>query len=95
MSKVVNNEMQANSLADNKIQAKKPEVGDVWEYKYGLDKVYVLAINLIGERTRTLNFIDKGYVQQREYLTKGFVDDFRYLGKSKVKIEDLFNTENE
>ena len=73
----------------------KPEVGDVWQYKYGLDKVYILATNLIGERTRTLNFIDKGYVQQREYLTKGFVDDFRYLGKSKVKIEDLFKTENE
>lgn len=74
--------------------SKEPEVGDVWEYKYGLDKVYVLATNLIGERTRTLNFIDKGYVQQREYLTKSFVDDFRYLDKSKVSIKELFDVKD-
>ena len=33
MSKVVDNKIQANSLADNKIKA-IPEVGDVWEISY-------------------------------------------------------------
>lgn len=70
-----------------------PEVGDVWEYRYGLDKYYVVAI--LSDRICTITLIDKRFVKQREYLTEAFVEDFRYLGESKANIDDLFKTENE
>lgn len=70
-----------------------PEVGDVWQYRYGLDKVHILSI--LSDRIRCVLLIDKRFVQQREYLTERFLEDYRYLGKSKANIDDLFKTENE
>lgn len=76
-----------------------PEVGDVWEFKYGFDRLYVTKTNLIGEdkleRIRALKKLDDGHFVQREYYTNGFIEDHTYLGKSKANINDLFKTENE
>ena len=76
-----------------------PEVGDVWEFKYGFDKIYIEEVNLVGEskrqRIRVLLRVDKRYVVQREYYVDGFIEDHTYLGHSKASIDDLFKTENE
>lgn len=71
-----------------------PEVGDVWEYKYGFDKIYIIEIDLPNGYVRVLKKITGKYIQQREYTTE-FFNDCRYLGKSKANIDDLFKTENE
>lgn len=73
--------------------SKEPQAGDVWQYRYGLDKVHILSI--LSDRIRCVLLIDKRFVQQREYLTEPFLEDYRYLGKSKATIDDLFKTENE
>jgi hypothetical protein len=91
MSKLANNEIQANSLADNKIQAKTPEVGDVFQSKEDTDiKLYITGKNNVGFEALVSNSaeiwdIDSWYFDE---------DYYTYLGKSKVNIEDLFKTEN-
>ena len=73
----------------------KPEVGDVWEYKNGV-KFYIIretttcfnpwgvkypAFEVI-EEDGELNFLDEfGFIS----------DEFKYLGKSKVSIKELFD----
>lgn len=70
-----------------------PKVGDVFEYN---DTRYIITeIN------------DMGYIyifrpkSQPEFISQTFANDGRaflrmkYLGKSKVNIDDLFKTENE
>lgn len=92
MSKLVNNEIQANSLADDKIQA-KPEVGDVFvdeDMNIKLLIIYISKYNgsfdcLVHDMDNNINYIKTLY----------FLTDCKYIGKSKVKIEDLFKTENE
>ena len=77
----------------------KPEVGDVWEFRYGFDRLYITKTNLIGEnkleRIRALKKLDDGYFVQREYYTKAFVEDHTYLGKSKANINDLFEVQDD
>ena len=70
--------------------SKEPEVGDVWvidknKYCYitGVDILYVYFLSL--ERIIQYDFIPKDI----------FLTHAKYLGKSKVKIEDLFKTNNE
>lgn len=76
-----------------------PEVGDVWEFKYGFDKTYIEEANLVGEnkrqRIRALLQVDKRYVVQRDYYVEGFVEDHRYLGKSKANINQLFEVQDD
>ena len=92
MGKVVNNKTQPNSLADDKIQAKTPEVGDVFQSKEDTDvRLYVTGINNVGleclvSNNREIWDIDSWYFDENYYT---------YLGKSKINIEDLFKTENE
>jgi len=102
MSKVVNNEMSANSLADNKIQAKKPEVGDVWEYydeilKQNI-KMYVLTVYDY-HCMIIINDSEVGNLSRKVVIPFWFNEfnelKLEYLGKSKCNIEDLFKTENE
>ena len=71
-----------------------PQVGDVWEYKYGFDKIHIIETDLSNGYVRVLKKITGKYLQQREY-TAEFFNDCRYLGKSKANIDDLFKTENE
>jgi hypothetical protein len=71
-----------------------PEVGDVWEYKYGFDKLHIIETDLPNGYVRVLKKITGKYLQQREY-TLEFFNDCRFLGHSKANIDDLFKTENE
>lgn len=56
MSKVADNKIQANSLADNKTQAKTPEVGDVWQNKTGRLRVYITKVDVWGA-TLNINIV--------------------------------------
>ena len=75
----------------------KPEVGDVWEFKYGFDRVHIIKINLVGEGekklVRYIKKVDKAYIVQRESYLENFIQDYTYLGKSKASINDLFEIE--
>lgn len=70
----------------------KPEVGDVFQSEEDTDvRLYVTGINNVGleclvSNNREIWDIDSWYFDE---------DYYTYLGKSKVKIEDLFKTENE
>lgn len=70
----------------------KPEVGDVFQSKEDTDvRLYVTGINNVGleclvSNNREIWDIDSWYFDENYYT---------YIGKSKVKIEDLFKTENE
>lgn len=78
--------------ANNEIQAKKPEKGDVFQSKENPDvRLYVAGINdvvlecLVSDNQEIWD-IDSWYFDE---------DYYTYLGKSKVNISDLFKTENE
>ena len=66
-----------------------PEVGDVFQSKEDTDvRLYVTGINNVGleclvSNNREIWDIDSWYFDEDYYV---------YLGKSKVRIEDLFKT---
>lgn len=74
-----------------------PEVGDVWGNAF--ETYYIEAIDILGEKNkkmiRALKRVNEKYVVQRQYFQENFIEDYRYLGKSKANIEQLFEVENE
>lgn len=78
-------------------EQKQPEVGDVWGDAF--EKYYIEAIDILGEKNkkmvRTVKRVNEKYVVQRQYFQENFIEDYRYLGKSKAKIEDLFEIEEQ
>ena len=69
----------------------KPEVGDVWEFRGVLDNVLE-----VDDTTVKICFLhDRKHLIIINHFTKEYTKIAKYLGKSKVKIEDLFKTENE
>ena len=70
----------------------KPEVGDVWEY---MDGSNVLVVNVYSDSIDCLYFWQDKLMYIDNFNKKDFVRLAKYLGKSKVRIEDLFKTENE
>lgn len=87
--------------------SKDIEVGDVWKHKTHKTLLHIIEVGanfiaFIGvedevyphktyKRYYTNSFSDLGNDLRYEHFT----EIFEYLGKSKVKIEDLFKTENE
>lgn len=78
-----------------------PEIGDVWQYKNGM-KFYILkeiTSNSMpfGEDIKYSAFEvieEDGELNSHDELQ--FINGtFKYLGKSKANINDLFKTENE
>lgn len=73
---------------------KTPEVGDVWLFKDLGIKVRILFVDEKNIEyfyyTPCIDFISKHTTD-----TKDFIKLYKYLGKSKVNINDLFKTENE
>lgn len=72
----------------------KPEVGDVWEHKSSNNK-HIITFNskLHSENVMAYVLFDGIHTYAlEEYILK---ENYTYLGKSKVSIEDLFKTENE
>lgn len=93
MSKIANNEIQANSLADNEIQAKTPEVGDVF-YVRPYPNMKRIIVNIIEYKNQVTYSVFNGQ-SIYEYSISRIKKELKYLGKSKVNISDLFKTENE
>lgn len=74
----------------------KPEVGDVWAFDNG-SKFIILKETLSNAMPYEENFEYPAYEVLEESLERNYFDElpfingtFKYLGKSKVKIEDLF-----
>lgn len=66
----------------------KPEVGDVW----GIDE-YVTRVLFVSENA--VRFIYPNFIGQHPVILvwsiEHFVEAYKYLGKSKVSIKELFN----
>lgn len=86
------------------MSAEKPEVGDVWEHKLHKSLIHITEIgeNYIGfigvsfttwpnDRT-TKNYYENSFGKDDE-RQKHFLEIYKYLGKSKASIEDLFEVE--
>ena len=79
----------------------KPEVGDVWAFDNG-SKFIILKETLSNAMPYEENFKYPAYEVLEESLERNFFDElpfinrtFKYIGKSKVNIEDLFKKENQ
>ena len=78
-------------VANNEIQAKTPEVGDVWQStRRNAQKIYITHV-----MGRVYCITEQGVASTRFFSDFGKDGTYRYLGKSKVNIEDFFKTENE
>lgn len=73
----------------------KPEVGDVWKVSGEIGGGYYKAFKVVV--INTINFIHPYCLSEdnEPFFMCECEAEFKYLGKSKVKIEDLFKTENE
>lgn len=71
----------------------KPEVGDVWKANGSGIVFYLSAIDVRDEKMM-FSMAQDGRTK-RILVDNYFLMDNTYLGKSKVKIEDLFKMENE
>lgn len=71
----------------------KPEVGDVYIDEDMNIKLLIIHINKYnGSFECLLHDMDNNIIYTKVFY---FLTNCKYLGKSKVKIEDLFKTENE
>lgn len=71
------------------MSALEPEVGDVWEHKSINEKVYI-----VNRDSGTIDFMNNDPVPTLEWESEcEFVLQYKYLGKSKASIKDLFEVE--
>lgn len=74
----------------------KPEVGDVWQRKKDGRLIRITSISYAFGVEPVYAYIwNNGYLEYSHVLHKRLINEYTYLGKSKVNIEDLFKTENE
>lgn len=69
----------------------KPEVGDVWEY---MDGTNVLVVNVYNKKIDCLYTLEDKLMYLDSFNKKDFVRLVKYLGKSKVSIEELFDVKD-
>ena len=70
---------------------KKPEVGDVWQStRRNAQKIYITHV-----MGKVYCITEQGVASARFFSDFGKDGTYRYLGKSKVKFEYLFKTEND
>lgn len=75
-----------------------PEVGDIWKDNNTKKPIYVFGIYKTswGEYVCWCYYWEKELELISENVGKKlFLQNYTYLGKSKVNINDLFKTENE
>lgn len=71
------------------MSAEKPEVGDVWEHKSINEKVYI-----VNRDSGTIDFMNNDQIPTVEWENEyEFVLQYKYFGKSKASIKDLFEVE--
>ena len=85
----------------------KPEVGDVWEHKGHKTLLHIIEVgsnfitffgyadDVYPHKTYKRYYVNSFSELDNDPRYKYFAEDYEYLGKSKVNIEDLFKTENE
>ena len=70
--------------------SKDVEVGDVWQStRRNAQKIYITHV-----MGRVYCITEQGVASARFFSDFGKDGTYRYLGKSKVNISDLFKTEN-
>ena len=69
----------------------KPEVGDVWVNKKGT-KYYIF--NVFEDKLVRGFSVDTGRMQSFCLLSEDFIQMYKYLGKSKVRIKELFDVKD-
>ena len=67
----------------------KPEVGDVWENKFG-NRMFVCYSDKTTTAFNIMFWVNRG-LDKYTVITEEFVKEFTYLGKSKVNIKELFD----
>ena len=78
-------------------KVKQPEVGDVWENNNTKKTIYVLGIYKTswGEYVCWCSYWEKELELINENVGKKlFLQNYAYLGKSKVKLEELFDVKD-
>ena len=73
------------------IKQREPQVGDVWQStRRNAQKIYITHV-----MGRVYCITEQGVASNRFFSDFRKDGTYRYLGKSKAKIDDLFKTENE
>lgn len=76
--------------------SKDIEVGDVWKRKKDNRLIRITSISYAFGAEPVYAYIwNNGYLDYSHILQTKLKREYTYLSKSKVKIEDLFKTENE
>lgn len=77
------------------MSALKPEIGDVWEDSKG--PVHISRIFTLSDGTRAIVFIDNSNntIFEDSARERHFIKMFKYLGKSKANINQLFEVDDE
>lgn len=68
----------------------KPEVGDVWEYQDKLYHVSAITDRVVEVWCRSSDDI----MRKHNWIIKDFATVFKYLGKSKTSIKELFDVKD-
>ena len=81
----------------------KPEVGDVWKNKHNESLLYIIEVgsnfitflgcakDVFAHKTYKRYYVNSFLTDDPRYTH--FTENYEYKGKSKVKIEDLFKTD--
>ena len=64
-----------------------PEVGDVWEYQGKLYHISSVTDGIVKVWCKSSDDI----MRKHNWVLSGFITVFKYLGKSKVSIKELFD----
>lgn len=70
------------------MSAEKPEVGDVWQRKLLFERTHIVQVSKNAVRCQI------GKIKFKTIPKEFFLDAYKYLGKSKARIKDLFEVEN-
>lgn len=75
------------------MSAKKPEIGDVWKNDGLILHIDKFSEDKYGKIIYCYDMDKKGYVTGCWYYLDIFLNNAKYLGKSKASVNDLFQTE--
>ena len=76
------------------MSAEKPEAGDVWENDGLILHIDKFSEDKYGKIIYCYDMDKKGYVAGCWYYLDIFLNNAKYLGKSKASIKDLFEVES-
>lgn len=77
------------------MSAEKPKIGDVWENDGLILHIDKFSEDKYGKIIYCYDMDKKGYVAGCWYYLDIFLNNAKYLGKSKASVNDLFQTEQD